>query len=123
MLNSIKRQIGAVFVPVSDIETATSWYTDLLGLARRPEVQFGHLAVLPMSAGPAIVLDSKGFVGPHDRKPLFHLTTDDLPAALAYMTSKGVSLATEITDGVFFNFKDPDGNLIMVADVTPAPNE
>ena len=27
---------------------------------------------------------------------------------------------SEITDGVFFTFKDPDGNLMMVADVPPA---
>ena len=30
-------------------------------------------------------------------------------------------MASEITNGVFFNFRDPDGNLLMVADVPPAP--
>lgn len=121
MTHPIKREIGAVFVPVRDIEAARAWYCDLLGLATRPDIFFGHICVIPMRDGSGLVLDSKDFVAPHDGKPVFHLNSDDIPAAFAYMREKGVALAGEITDGIFFNFRDPDGNLLMVANVPPAP--
>jgi hypothetical protein len=68
-----------------------------------------------------LVLDSKDFAGPHTGKPLFHLNSRDIPAAYAYMEMLGVPGLGPIIDGVFFNFSDPDGNLLMVADVPPSP--
>jgi len=121
MTHPIKREIGAVFVPVRDIEAARAWYSELLGLAISPEILFGHLCVIPMREGSGLVLDGKEFVAPHDHTPVFHLNSDDIDAAFAYMRDKGVALASEITNGLFFNFRDPDGNLLMVADVPPAP--
>lgn len=121
MTHPIKREIGAVFVPVRDIEAARAWYCDLLGLAALPEILFGHICVIPMREGSGFVLDSESFVAPHDHKPVFHFNSDDISAAFAYMRAKGVTLVGEITNGVFFNFRDPDGNLFMVANVPPAP--
>lgn len=116
----IRNEIGAVFVPVRDVEAARDWYCGLLGLPRG-EVLFGHLYVLPMRDGSGLVLDSKGFTGPHDGKPLFHFNTDDVPAAHAQCAELGVDDLGPVTDGAFFTFKDPDGNLLMVANVPPAP--
>jgi catechol 2,3-dioxygenase-like lactoylglutathione lyase family enzyme len=121
MAHPIKREIGTVFIPVRDIEAARAWYCDLLGLENLPEILFGHICVIPMIDGSGLVLDSKDFVGPHDHKPVFHLNSDDIPAAFAYMREKGVVLVGEITHGAFFNFRDLDGNLLMVANVPPAP--
>jgi catechol 2,3-dioxygenase-like lactoylglutathione lyase family enzyme len=120
MVNPIKREIGAVFLPVRDIEASRAWYCDLLGLEGIPDIEFGHICVIPMVDGSGFVLDSKGFVSPRDDKPAFHFNSNDLPAAHAYMQAKGVALEGEITDGIFFNFRDPDGNLLMVANVPPA---
>ena len=121
MIIPIKREIGAVFLPVRDIEAARAWYCDLLGLEGLPEIEFGHICVIPMVDGSGFVLDSKGFVVPRTGTPAVHFNSDDLPSAFVYMRAKGITLVGEITDGIFFNFEDPDGNLLMVADVPPAP--
>jgi catechol 2,3-dioxygenase-like lactoylglutathione lyase family enzyme len=120
MIHPIKREIGGVFLPVRDIETSRAWYCDLLGLEGLPEIFFGHICVIPMKEGSGFVLDSKNFVAPHDSKPAFHFNSDDIPSAFAYMQAKDITLVGEITDGIFFNFRDPDGNLLMVANVPPA---
>ena len=120
MPSPVSNHIGGIFVPVRDIEAARDWYCGILGL-EPGEVLFGHIYVLPMRDGSGLVLDSKGFERPHDAKPVFHFMTKDIGAAYTYMRDKGVELVGEIVDGVFFNFKDPDGNLLMVADVPLAP--
>jgi catechol 2,3-dioxygenase-like lactoylglutathione lyase family enzyme len=121
MAGAIEREIGTVFVPVRDIEAARDWYRALLGHAPGGEILFGHLHVVPMQAGSGLVLDSKGFAGPHDRKPAFHFNTRDVAAAREHAIRLGAADVGPVTDGVFFTFKDPDGNLLMVADVPPAP--
>ncbi len=116
----IENEIGAVFVPVRDVAAARDWYCKLLGLTPG-EVLFGHLYVVPMRDGSGLVLDSKNFAGPHTGKPIFHFNTRDVPAAHALCAALGVANLGPVTDGVFFTFADPDGNLLMVADVPPAP--
>src|SRR5690606_41590056 len=54
------------------------------------------------------------FAGPHDRKPIFHFDTRDVQSAHAQLEQLGADALGPITDGVFFTFKDPDGNLLMV---------
>ena len=120
-MSAIEREIGGVFVPVSDIERARDWYRSLLGLQPGGEIVFGHIHVLPMTEGSGLVLDSKGFAGPHDKKPAFHFNTSDVAAAREQAVAAGAREVGPVTDGVFFTFKDPDGNLLMVADVPPAP--
>jgi predicted enzyme related to lactoylglutathione lyase len=117
---AIDNEIGGIFVPVRDIAAARDWYCGLLGLATDGPIHFGHIYVVPMRAGSGLVLDSKNFAGPHDRKPAFHFNTDDLGAARARAVEHGATEIGEITDGAFFTFKDPDGNLLMVADVPEA---
>jgi catechol 2,3-dioxygenase-like lactoylglutathione lyase family enzyme len=121
MAGVIEREIGAVFIPVSDVEKARDWYRGLLGLQPGGDILFGHLHVVPMRAGSGLVLDSKGFAGPHDRMPVFHFNTSDVAAARDAALAAGAREVGPVTDGVFFTFKDPDGNLLMVADVPPAP--
>ena len=118
---AIDTEIGAVFVPVSDIAKARDWYRALLGLPAGGEILFGHLHVLPMRNGSGLVLDSKGFDGPQDRKPIFHFNSGQIEAAQVHAVAVGAQDVSAVTDGVFFTFKDPDGNLLMVADVPPAP--
>lgn len=116
----IDAHIGAVFVPVRDIRAARDWYCRLLGAEPTGEILFGHIYVVPMRHGSGLVLDSKDFSGPHDRKPLFHFNTTDIAAARASLAALGAPHG-DIVDGAFLMFKDPDGNLLMVADVPPAP--
>jgi len=118
---TIDREIGGIFVPVSDIERSRDWYRAFFGLEPGGEVLFGHIYVVPMAAGSGLVLDSKDYIGPHDRKPAFHINTSDIHAAREHAIQRGAAEVGPVTDGVFFTFKDPDGNLMMVADVPPAP--
>lgn len=113
-MNAIQNRIGAVFIPVRDIERARDWYCDMLNLPKDGEVIAGHLYVLPME-GMNLVLDSKIYSeNAVYQAPAFHFNTDDIEKAYQYMKSKSVELVTPIENGHWFNFKDPDGNLLMV---------
>ncbi|WP_010647257.1 VOC family protein [Oceanobacillus massiliensis] len=113
-MSPILNEVGTVFIPVSNIGRARDWYCDILGLTTEEEVQFGHLFVIPMN-GTGIVLDSKLYS--EDSifiKPAFHFNTKDIHKAYEYMKSKDVELISSIEHGHWFNFKDPDGNVLMV---------
>ncbi|GIO20633.1 hypothetical protein J18TS1_37330 [Oceanobacillus oncorhynchi subsp. incaldanensis] len=116
MDSPILKQIGTVFIPVSDIEKARDWYCDILGLHADGEILFGHLYVIPMK-GTGIVLDSKIYAKDKIFKtPAFHLNTNNIGEAFQYMKNKGVHLLTEIEHHHYFNFKDPDGNILMISE-------
>lgn len=114
MSHPILKEIGTVFIPVSDIEKARDWYCDILGLQADGEIQFDHLYVIPME-GTGIVLDSKIYSEERIFKtPVFHLNTNNIEEAFHYLRNKGVNLVTEIEHNHYFNFKDPDGNILMI---------
>ncbi|AIQ12867.1 MULTISPECIES: VOC family protein [Paenibacillus] len=114
MNSPILNKIGAVFVPVSDIERSKEWYCRLLGLPLDDEILFGHLFVIPMD-GPAIVLDSKIFTMESVlNTPLFHLNTNDIDAAYDFVKQSGAEILTDIEHDHWFNFRDPDGNVLMI---------
>jgi catechol 2,3-dioxygenase-like lactoylglutathione lyase family enzyme len=107
-------QVGALFIPVSDIEKARDWYCYLLGLPNDGEILFGHLYILPM-IGTEIVLDSKIFSTEAAFKvPAFHFNTLNIQEAFTFMQDSGVELLTAIENNHWFNFKDPDGNVLMI---------
>ncbi len=113
-MNPVLNQIGTVFIPVSDIEKARGWYCDLLGVPSEGEILFGHLYVLPMD-GAGIVLDSKIYSEESTFKvPAFHFNTTDIQQAYEFMKSIDAELTTGIENEHWFNFKDPDGNHLMV---------
>lgn len=113
-MNPILNQIGTVFIPVSNIEEARNWYCDILGLPADGEILFGHLYIIPMN-GTGIVLDSKIYSEDNIFKtPSFHLNTNNIEQAYEHMKSKNVEITTEIEHNHWFNFKDLDGNHLMV---------
>jgi catechol 2,3-dioxygenase-like lactoylglutathione lyase family enzyme len=91
MKNPIKNEIGAVFIPVSDIEKARDWYCDVLGLPLDGEIFHGHIYVLPMK-----------------------VNTDNIEESFQYLKGKQVEIVSDIQHGHYFNVKDPDGNLLMI---------
>lgn len=115
MTSPILKQIGTVFVPVSDIKKARDWYSRLLGLASDGEIQFGHLFVIHMCNGTNLVLDSKIY-SPETvlKAPIFHLNTENIEEAYRFMQENNVELLSEIQHNHFFNIKDCDGNVIMI---------
>ncbi|MFN7026137.1 MAG: VOC family protein [Pseudorhizobium sp.] len=121
MVYAIASEIGGVFVPVTDVETARDWYCRLLSRPPEGDILFGHLYVLTMKGSTGLLLDSKDFNGPHVSKPIFHFNTRDLEGARSHALSIGAANVSPIVDNAFFTFNDPDGNLLMVANVNPAP--
>lgn len=114
-MNPILNQVGTVFIPVSNIEEARNWYCDILGLDADGEILFGHLFIVPTTNGTGIVLDSKIFSEETIFKaPAFHFNTHNIEEAYEYMKEKNVEVTTEIEHDHWFNFKDPDGNHLMV---------
>lgn len=111
-MSFIEREIGAVFLPVKDIEKARDWYNDLLGIKEKGEIQFGHIYVVP---GTILVLDSKIYNKRQlGEAPLFHFTTKNVQQAFEECKAKKIELLTDIEHGQWFNFRDPDGNVLMV---------
>lgn len=112
-MNPIKNQIGTVFIPVSNLEKARDWYCDILGLKVDREISHG-LYVIPM-VGSGIVLDINIFSEENLFKvPALHLNTDNIHEAYDFLKSKGVEVTTQIEQNRSFNFKDLDGNVLMV---------
>lgn len=70
--------------------------------------------LLGVSAG--LVLDGRIYSADAVfRVPGFHLNTADIEAAHVHLRAMG-SETTEIRDGRWFNFKDPDGNVLMICE-------
>lgn len=113
-MNPLQKKVGGNFIPVSDIIKARDWYCDLFDLPTDGEVYFDHLYVLDMD-GINVILDSKIYAPEHVfRIPAIQFITKDIEQAFSYMKSKNVELITDIENGHWFNFKDPDGNVLMV---------
>jgi catechol 2,3-dioxygenase-like lactoylglutathione lyase family enzyme len=113
-MNPILNQIGTVFIPVSNIEKARDWYCSLLGLPAEGEILFGHLYIVPMN-GAGIVLDSKIFSDDTIFKaPAFHFNTINIQEAYEFLKANSAELTTGIEHNQWINFKDPDGNHLMV---------
>ncbi|QOR67845.1 VOC family protein [Cytobacillus suaedae] len=116
MSSPVQRKVGAIFIPVKDIEFARNWYSKLLGIVPDGEIIGGHLYVIPIEGGTNIVLDSKIYSKRVIRdEPLFHFNTENIEEAYQFMREKGIHIIGDIEHGHYFNFKDPDGNVMMVS--------
>jgi predicted enzyme related to lactoylglutathione lyase len=116
MPSPIRNQIGAVFIPVSDVSRAIQWYSQLLGLPLRETSHEGKIYDLPMSGDTALILDAHKPVA-NSSQPLFFFWTDDIHAAYTFLKASGIALISEPEDIGSVStliFKDPDNNLLMV---------
>jgi predicted enzyme related to lactoylglutathione lyase len=119
MKSPIKNKVSTVFIPVSSIEAAKKWYSEVLGV--NGEIIHGHLCVLDME-GTGVVLDempkwrnSEGKIK-SIQVPAIQFGTDDIQQSYQFMKGNGVELITEIENGHYFVIKDPDGNMLMVCE-------
>ncbi|MDQ0229327.1 VOC family protein [Metabacillus malikii] len=115
-MSIVTSKVGGIFIPVKDIVAARDWYCSILEVEPTFEIIVGHLCCIPMdNNGLNIILDSKIYTeDAYARTPMFHFNTDDIYEAYRFMKERGVELVTDIEHGHSFNFKDPDGNMLMI---------
>ncbi|HLU22405.1 MAG TPA: VOC family protein [Bacillaceae bacterium] len=114
MKSPLINEVGAIFIPVRNIEKARDWYCDILGVPAEGEILFNHLYIL-QTIGTDVVLDSKIYSEENIfTTPAFHFNTNNIRESYDYLKNKQVKLLTEIQHDHYFNFEDPDGNQLMV---------
>lgn len=120
MTSPIQRNIGQVFIPVRNMKAAAHWYSDLLGLDHRAG-RLGHedtIFDIPTDAGPNLCLDANrpDFVASGPAR--FFFWTDDMDATVRHlhkMAADEISEPLDVGSLCFVTFRDPDGNVLMVA--------
>jgi catechol 2,3-dioxygenase-like lactoylglutathione lyase family enzyme len=118
-------RVATVFLPVSDQDRALAFYRDQLGFDVRSDVSYGEDArwveVAPPGSSTVIALN-----GPSDQRPGFEpgidapfsYDTDDLDAAMAELSGRGVEfdepirMPPPVPPMVYF--RDLDGNRMLL---------
>ena len=114
----IQNRIGAVFVHVTDMQRAITWYSTLLGVPQSATSHEGLIYDVPMSGPTGLTLDGhsqvRGTFQPAG--PLLMLRADDIHAAHAFASehAKEVGPVEDIGTVSVFHLADPDGNRLIV---------
>ncbi|HMN28179.1 MAG TPA: VOC family protein [Caldilineaceae bacterium] len=117
MPGPIQNQIGAVFVPVSDLARSVQWYSKLFGLPVKTTSHDGTIYDLQMVGDVALILDANKPVVSHSPQPLCFFWTEDIRSARSFLQASSIPILSAIEDigsVSFVTFADPDGNLLMV---------
>lgn len=117
MPSPIRRHIGQVFIPVSDLERSAHWYAQVLAFEPQAFSHEDRILDIPVEEGPRLALDASrpGFTA--DGPPRFFFWTDDIAATVQHLRHLDVRVASDIEDigsVSFVQFEDPDGNPLMV---------
>ena len=111
-------RIGQVFIPVRDIEAAATWYGALLGLPVTEPTHENRIYDLPGVGAAGLALDGHHREFTADGPPRFMWRVDNLTAVRDHLRSLGIDLMMDITNVGsvdILQFRDPDGNLLMVS--------
>jgi len=121
-------RIGQIAVPVTDVERATAFYRDTLGMrflfAAPPGLAFFDLG------GVRLMLDGPARAQAGNSSVLYYQVAD-LQAAFDTLTERGVRferephLVAKMPDHELWMafFRDPDGNLLaLMSEVRPTPS-
>ena len=123
-------KLGTVVIPTADQDAAIEFYVGKLGFELRADVPFGGdyrwVEVAPAGAATTIALappppDSPDQVG--NRQTGIALHTDDIDSVHADLKANGVDVDDEVSrmgDPVppLLWFRDPEGNTLMVVDIS-----
>lgn len=117
MQSPIRRHIGQVFIPVTNMERSVRWYADLLSFEPGTASHENTILDIPVEDGPRLALDANRPDFTPDGPPRFFFWSDDMAATVAHLRQLGVRITSDVEDigSVFFvQFEDPDGNPLMV---------
>ncbi|WP_077618076.1 VOC family protein [Bacillus sinesaloumensis] len=117
----IKNTIGGIFIHVSDLKKSVEWYSNLLGQAPDLNKVQSPVYNIPINGTTSLTLDDHSFdptfIHKPSPSPIFNFLVDDIDVAYEFIKSNDIEIVREIErvgeSFAWFNFKDPDGNVIM----------
>ena len=114
-------RVNNVFIHVSNLEKSSEWYSNLLGLPFNKDNVKSPVYNIPISSETGLTLDDHTFDPGFKLNPsnhvLFNFFVKDIDVAYEYVKNKGITIVREIErigDFAYFNFKDLDGNILMI---------
>ncbi|MEK4907039.1 VOC family protein [Niallia sp. FSL M8-0099] len=114
-------KVNNVFIHVDNLEKAAEWYSELLGLPFNKNNVESPVYNIPVTSETGITLDDHTFDSGFKLNPsehvLFNFFVQDIDEAYQFIKNKGITIVKEIErigDFAYFNFKDLDGNVLMI---------
>jgi len=123
-------KVANVIIPVRDQDRAVDFYTEVLGLEKRADIPFGDedhgrwVEVAPSGGETAIAICPPGPKNEAGGKDTgITLQTDDIDGYRELLADRGVDVDEEVSRmgepvPPLFWFRDPEGNQLMVVDVS-----
>lgn len=114
---AIDQHLDGVFIHVTDMGRAISWYSQLLGLNEQEKSHEDMIYNLPLDGPVQVILDAfPKESSPRGTGPRVMFTTNDIAAAKSHVQRLG-SNASDVQDigsSLVFYVEDPDRNLICI---------
>ena len=114
-------KVNGVFIHVSNLKNSAEWYSTLLGVPFNKDEVEPPVYNIPVNSQTGLTLDDHsfdpGFLLSPSNHVLFNFHTDDIDEAYRFVKSIGTEITREIErigDFAYFNFRDPDGNVLMI---------
>lgn len=121
MSSPIHNKVNNVFIHVSNLRKSAQWYSSLLGIPFNSEEVESPVYNIPVNATTGLTLDDHtfqpGFILKPSEHVLFNFCAEDIDAAYSFIKSKNITIVKEIErigNFAYFNFADPDGNVLMI---------
>ncbi|WP_079508925.1 VOC family protein [Mesobacillus jeotgali] len=121
MKSPLFNRVNNVFIHVSNLKKSTEWYYALLGIPFDNEKVESPVHNIPVASETGLTLDDHtfdpGFMLNPSGHVLFNFLVDDVDKAYDFIKLKGIPIVKEIErigDFAYFNFQDPDGNVLMI---------
>ncbi len=108
----ISTRIDTIFLPVTDFESAVTWYSDVLGFPTRWRNDENGYAALEIGETPlTLVRSTEPYRG---ERELFNFYTADIEETHRELQNRGVDVDSiqETADVDFFQFRDVCGNVL-----------
>lgn len=117
----ITRKVNNVFIHVKDLKKSAKWYCDLMGIDLNMEQVSSPVHNIPVTSETGLTLDDHTFDPSFQFQPanhvLFNFYAQNIEEAYSFVKAKGIVIVRELEwhgDFAYFNFQDPDGNVLMI---------